>query len=75
MPLPYQRTLRSSYPPPKKALSDAEIREVVAQGARSYAQQITRFANGGDHNFALTLDNTKGPLRQVLYSARQLTRV
>ncbi|XGB43257.1 MAG: DUF2252 domain-containing protein [Nodosilinea sp. LVE1205-7] len=59
----------------QKALSDAEIREVVAQGARSYAQQIARFANGGDHNFALTLDNTKGPLRQVLYSARQLTRV
>ncbi|MBU6230151.1 MAG: DUF2252 family protein [Cyanobacteria bacterium REEB459] len=59
----------------QKALSDAEIREVVAQGARSYAQQIARFAKGGDHNFALTLDNTKGPLRQVLYSARQLTRV
>lgn len=59
----------------QKALSDAEIREIVGHGARSYAQQIARFAGGADKNFALKLENTKGPLLQVLYNARQLTRV
>lgn len=59
----------------QKAMSDADIREIVACGARSYAQQVARFAAGADKNFALTLDNTEGPLLQVLYNARQLTRV
>jgi len=59
----------------QKALSDTEIREIVAHGARSYARQIARFAAGDDKNFALKLENTKGPLLQVLYKARQLTRV
>lgn len=59
----------------QKALSDAEIRQIVAQGASSYARQIARFAAGDDKNFALTLDNTKGALLQVLYNARALTRV
>lgn len=59
----------------QKALSDADIREIIAQGARSYAQQVARFASGADKDFALTLENTQGPLRQVLYNARQLTRV
>jgi len=58
----------------QKALSDAEIREIVAHGARSYARQIARFASGDDKNFALKLENTKGTLLQVLYKARQLTR-
>ncbi len=59
----------------QKALSDADIREIVAHGARSYARQVARFAAGADKNFALTLENTEGPLRQVLYNARMLTRV
>lgn len=59
----------------QKALSDVEIREVVAHGARSYARQVARFANGEDKSFALTLEKTKGALLQVLYKARMLTRV
>lgn len=59
----------------QKALSDAEIREIVAHGARSYARQIARFAAGDDKNFSLSLDNTKGALLQVLHNARKLTRV
>ncbi|MBP7533412.1 MAG: DUF2252 family protein [Chitinophagales bacterium] len=50
----------------QKALSDVEIREVVAHGARSYARQVARFANGEDKSFALTLEKTKGALLQVL---------
>jgi uncharacterized protein (DUF2252 family) len=59
----------------QKAMSDNDIREIVAQGARSYAQQVARFAQGADKDFCLTLENTEGPLRQVLYNARMLTRV
>ncbi|MBM3727593.1 MAG: DUF2252 domain-containing protein [Acidobacteria bacterium] len=59
----------------QKALSDAEIREVVAEGARGYARQVARFAAGADKSFSLTLGNAEGPLLQVLWSARMLTRV
>jgi uncharacterized protein (DUF2252 family) len=59
----------------QKALSDVDIREIVAQGARSYARQVARFAAGADKNFSLTLGNTEGPLLQVLHNARMLTRV
>lgn len=59
----------------QKALSDADIREIVSCGARSYAQQVARFASGADKNFALMIENTEGPLLQVLYNARMLTRV
>ena len=41
-----------------KAMSDAEIREVMAQVARSYARQIAAFAKGEDRDFGLTLSNT-----------------
>lgn len=59
----------------QKALSDAEIRQIVGHAAASYAKQIARFAAGEDKNFSLTIDNTKGALLQVLYNARMLTRV
>lgn len=59
----------------QKAMSDTDIREIVAQAARSYAGQVARFASGAsDKNFALTLDNTEGPLLQVLWNARAKTR-
>lgn len=58
----------------QKAMSDAEIREVVGHAARSYARQVARFAAGADKNFALTLDNTQGAILQVLHNARTLTR-
>ena len=59
----------------QKALSDADIRLIIGQAAGSYAQQVARFARGADKSFALHLDNTEGPLLQVLHNARMLTRV
>jgi uncharacterized protein (DUF2252 family) len=53
-----------------------EINQMVAAGARAYAQQVARFAVGeNDKNFALQLDNTEGALKQVLFNARLKTRV
>ena len=59
----------------QKALSDADIKAIIAQGARSYAQQISRFHAGLDKNFALTLDTSKGKILEVLKEARTRTRV
>ncbi|MFZ4477758.1 MAG: DUF2252 domain-containing protein, partial [Saprospiraceae bacterium] len=60
----------------QKALSDVEINQMVAAGARAYAQQVARFAAGeNDKSYALQLDNTEGALKQVLFNARLKTRV
>lgn len=59
----------------QKALSDAEIREFVSEGARSYARQVARFANGADKNFSLRLDTATGTVLNILYTARQMTRI
>ncbi|TAF32359.1 MAG: DUF2252 domain-containing protein [Cytophagales bacterium] len=59
----------------QKAMSDSEIREVIASAARGYSRQISKFASGETKKFALTLENTKGKLLGVLHTARLLTRV
>lgn len=59
----------------EKALSDLEIREFIAQSARGYSSQVSRFSAGQDKEFALTLSNAKGQIQQVLQDARLLTRV
>lgn len=58
----------------QKAMSDSEIREIVAHAARSYALQVAWFARGADKNFALTLHNTEGAILQALQNARSMTR-
>lgn len=58
----------------QKAMSDIEIREIIAHAARSYARQVARFAQGEDPDFSLTLSNTRGATQQVLLDARQKTR-
>ncbi len=58
-----------------KAMSDAEIRAVMASAARGYATQIARFAGDKDKSFALTLDNTTGVVKEIIQKARMLTRV
>lgn len=58
-----------------KAMSDAEIREIIAQAARSYARQVSRFAAGEDKDFSLRLENTDGVVLSILQKARLLTRV
>ena len=59
----------------QKALSDIEIRDIIAALARSYAQQVARFVSTNDRDFALTLANTEGAVLNVLRRARELTRV
>lgn len=58
-----------------KALSDIEIRRLIDACARGYADQIARFNAGHDSDFAVTLANATGKVRQVLQDARLLTRV
>lgn len=59
----------------QKALSDAEIRDIIAALARSYAQQISRFVTTDDRSFALTLATAEGAVLNILRQARELTRV
>jgi len=59
----------------QKALSDADIRAIIATAAQAYSQQVARFAAGADKNFALALDNTEGAILDVLRNARMMTRV
>ena len=59
----------------QKAMSDAEIRQMITVAAQSYARQVARFAANEDKNFSLTLANTKGSVLRVLQEARQLTRI
>lgn len=60
----------------QKALSDDEIREMIARTAKSYCDQVARFAAEAQTNdFALTLENTQGALFETLQEARLNTRV
>ena len=59
----------------QKAMSDDEIRELIAAAARGYVDQVARFHQGLDADFALRLDNTSGALLAILKDARLLTRV
>lgn len=60
----------------EKALSDAEIREIIETMAMSYARQVAEFVNRPkSRNFALTLHATKGKLLDILRKARLQTRV
>ncbi|MFM2056124.1 MAG: hypothetical protein RLY71_509 [Pseudomonadota bacterium] len=59
----------------QKALSDAEIHRLIDTCARAYADQIQRFNQGKDQDFAITLSTATGRVRQVVQDARQLTRV
>ncbi|MGY0235541.1 DUF2252 domain-containing protein [Longispora urticae] len=59
-----------------KALSDDVISRLVTAYARSYLTELRALAAGGDDAIgSLTLDNTEGPLREVLQRARLNTRV
>ena len=58
-----------------KALSDGTIGEMIETYARSYTEQVRAFMEReDDEEFRLTLDNTRGALREVLLEARLKTR-
>jgi uncharacterized protein (DUF2252 family) len=60
----------------QKAMSDAEIRQMIEIVTRSYITQVARFAGSeATQGFALTLDNTDGKLLEVLQKARLNTRI
>ncbi len=60
----------------QKALSDAEIREMISAMARSYVAQVKQFAQSAATNdFALMLANTSGKLHELLQQTRLSTRV
>lgn len=60
----------------EKALSDDEIGALIEAVARSYADQVAKFATKhSDSGFALTLGNTDGKLLEVLQSARLFSRI
>ncbi|PSL02514.1 uncharacterized protein (DUF2252 family) [Haloactinopolyspora alba] len=60
----------------RKAIADSEIDRLVARYARAYLDQVHRFTRtGADHEFALRLDNTDGPIHEVLLDSRLSSRV
>lgn len=60
----------------QKAMSDAEIRQMIETFVRSYIAQVARFARAEyTQSFALTLENTDGKLLEVLRKSRLRTRI
>ncbi|MCL8025839.1 DUF2252 domain-containing protein [Nocardioides bruguierae] len=58
----------------QKALPEDDVRDLVAAYVRSYLDQVRTYAQDHDDEFALTLDNTSGPIRAALAAARQNRR-
>jgi uncharacterized protein (DUF2252 family) len=59
-----------------KAFSDADIRQLIEAYTRAYVEQIRYFVGSErDQLFALTLDNTGGHVRGVLFQALSSTRI
>ncbi|MFM7641835.1 MAG: DUF2252 domain-containing protein [Cyanobium sp.] len=59
----------------QKAMSDEETQQVIAAAARGYVDQVARFHQGLDVDFALRLDNSRDVLLRILKEARRRTRV
>ncbi|NUR06414.1 MAG: DUF2252 domain-containing protein [Nocardioidaceae bacterium] len=60
----------------QKALPDETIRDLVGKYLRAYLAQVSHYAKiTEDDDFALHLDNTTGPVHDVLVQARTASRV
>ena len=60
----------------QKALPDKTIRSLVRKYLRAYVAQVSHYASvSGDDDFALHLENTDGPVLDVLIEARTASRV
>ncbi len=60
----------------QKALPDDTVRNLVGRYLRSYLAQVTHYADvTDDDDFALHLENTDGPVLDVLTEARMASRV
>ncbi|HSE69174.1 MAG TPA: DUF2252 domain-containing protein [Nocardioidaceae bacterium] len=59
----------------QKALPEQVVRDLIGRYLRSYLAQVNHYVRSDDdHDFALRLDNTKGPVLDVLVAARALSR-
>ncbi len=60
----------------QKALPDDTVRNLVGRYLRAYLAQVTHYVDvTDDEDFALHLENTDGPVRDVLTDARMASRV
>ncbi|MGZ4428401.1 MAG: DUF2252 domain-containing protein [Nocardioidaceae bacterium] len=60
----------------QKALPEATVRDLVGKYLRAYLAQVSHYATvEEDDDFALHLDNTDGPVLEVLRQARMASRV
>ncbi|MDQ1657174.1 MAG: hypothetical protein QOD41_2257, partial [Cryptosporangiaceae bacterium] len=60
----------------RKALPEEDIRSLVERYLRGYLSQVNHYVRAeGDDDFGLYLDNTGGPVRDLLQSARMVSRV
>src|SRR5919112_4554323 len=60
----------------QKALPEEAVRSLIGRYLRSYLAQVTHYAGEDeDDDFALHLDNTDGPVHEVLTQARTASRV
>ncbi|HSE07356.1 MAG TPA: DUF2252 domain-containing protein [Nocardioidaceae bacterium] len=59
----------------QKALPEAQVRDLIARYVRAYLQQVNHYVDSADDDdFGLFLDNTEGPVLEMLTRARCLSR-
>jgi uncharacterized protein (DUF2252 family) len=59
----------------RKALPEAVVRDLVARYVRAYLGQVNHYLRADpDDDFGLFLDNTEGPVLDILSQARRLSR-
>ena len=54
----------------QKALPEEDVRRLIGKYLRSYLSQVDAYRHSDDDDFALHLDNTHGPIKLALVSAR-----
>ena len=54
----------------QKALPGEDVRRLIGKYLRSYLSQVDAYRHSDDDDFALHLDNTHGPIKLALVSAR-----
>jgi uncharacterized protein (DUF2252 family) len=58
----------------QKALPESAVRALIAKYIRAYLSQVNHYLKSDADDFALHLDNTTGPILDVLLDARGYTR-
>jgi uncharacterized protein (DUF2252 family) len=58
----------------QKALPEEDVRRLIGRYVRAYVAQVDAYRRSDDDDYALHLDNTEGPIHDVLVAARQQGR-